>query len=333
MEPSKQLQSYLPGMGVNSDIGRQSRAVKEPHQMTPEEFSSAPNAVFHTAHGERNNNLLGASGMEARREDFESGIGFSPHVHVGTEQAALENGARTVGMDHDDYDPVLKRERPPRLHTFHYTAQPGDSFHKHHDGEVYTKPEYGDTHPDVLAEKFPDYDSDRAGRAGDFDPKYEYSHDIHDKPALFYKNVGEDEGSTSISVADVSRLKSHGDYVRNAIANGKGDEVHPVTMQMYKEGRLDKGAYLPHGFVERVSRNAGNNLHLDVHPGHDGPGLGPLSLNGMSEEDAKTTQKAFGMPNEPEYLAQRAVRHREPTEKYSDKGPDYNYIKRQAEGR
>jgi hypothetical protein len=296
--------------------------------MTPEEFSSAPNAVFHTAHGYRNNDILGERAMEGRRLDFEARLGHSPHVHVGTEQAALENGSRSVGYDHDDED-EHGVQRPPRLHTFHYTAQPGDNFHRHNDGEVYTKPEYGNTHPDELAEKFSDYDSDRAGIAGDFDPKYEYSHDVHDKPALFYKNHGEDAGSISISVADTSRLKSHGDYVREAIMNGKGDEVHPVTMHMFKEGRLDRGAYLPHGFVERVARNANNPVHL-AQRGHDGPELGPLSRAGLTFVDAKAIEKAFGMPNEPEYLAERAVRHREPDEKYSDKGPDFNYIKKQA---
>jgi hypothetical protein len=310
-------------MGVNSAIGRQARAVKEPHQMTPEEFSSAPNAVFHTSHKHEVLN------MQNRADDFE-GAGTSPHIHVGTEQAALENASRTIQQGAGEVSEWSgDGTYAARLHTYHYTAKPGDNFDLHNDGEVYTKPQYvaaGHGHPDTLHETYPDYSEENYGRHKfDGNSKYEYTHDYHDMPAMFYKNTGEDDGSVSISIADTSRLKSHGDYVRNAIANGKGDEVHPVTMQMYKEGRLDKGAYLPTGFAHSAAMNAGNSQYVD----HKGPGLGSFSLDNLSKEDAEVTKDAFGIKPW-SWTDQHA--HHDPTEKYSDKGLNMDYLNRKQAG-
>jgi hypothetical protein len=208
--------------------------------MSPEEFADSPLAIFHSSSSKKDE----VRNMQARKQRWREGVGTSPHMHLGTEQAALENAGRLE----DSKGAGSAR----RLYTYWYQPKVGDSLEVHNDSEVYTRPEYGDTHPDELAEQFPDYDDTRAGMAGDFDPKYEYSHDIHPFPTILYKNTGEDRGSISVSLNDASRLKSHADYVQEAIASGKGHEVHPKTMEMFRQGHLDRGEILPAGFASNI---------------------------------------------------------------------------------
>jgi len=61
------------------------------------------------------------------------------------------------------------------------------------------------------------------------------------KANAYYENEHEDKGSLSLVVHDPSRLKSHHDYVQQAIKEGKEGEVHPYTMQLYKSGSLNAG--------------------------------------------------------------------------------------------
>lgn len=304
---SAQLQPFLPGMGPSSAIGKAARAQKKPHQMTPEEFAAAPLAVFHSSHYYPED----VKRTDNRRADWKASIGTSPHIHVGTEQAAIENAARTenndVGSMAEDTEEGTKEAR---LHTYWYQPKPGDLTKVHDDGEVYNRPEYGDMHPDELAEKYKNYDPEKARLAGDFDPKYEYSHDVHPFPSLLYKNSGEDRGSLSLSVAKPSRLKTQGDYVREAISQGKGDEVHPKTMAMFKAGHLDKGAVLPLVFAERVARENGTRYadHGVSHPEE------------LPFEDRRGVGVWGEFPSPPEA----------PKRKYSDFGPDFETIKRMS---
>jgi len=61
----------------------------------------------------------------------------------------------------------------------------------------------------------------------------------------YYPNRVEDRGSLSMASNEPDKFKRQADYVREAIASGKGHEVHPVTKAMYDQGVLDKGLYLP----------------------------------------------------------------------------------------
>lgn len=312
---SSQLQPFLPGMGNSSAIGRAVRAKKQPHQMTPDEFAAAPNAVFHTSFVNPEDTLR----TDNRREDWKAGLGSSPHVHVGTEQAAIENADR---MEQNDVPQMAKDDGADgygRLHTYWYHPKPGDSMEVHNDSEVYTRPEYGDMHPDDLYEKFHDYDPERAYNSGDFDPKYEYSHDVHPFSAVLYKNTGEDRGSLAISVGDTSRLKTHGDYVREAISQGKGDEVHPKTMAMFKAGHLDNGAILPPGFVRKVSSNNGVQVWNPRGSGEAGNPR-PIEFDdnaGMSEEATRKWHQDYDVPDAPKT-------------RYSDFGPNLEAIQKMA---
>ena len=311
---SPQLQPFLPGMGDSSAIGKAVRAKKLPHQMTPDEFAAAPNAVFHSTHLSPEHVL----NMENRRDDFETSAGFSPHLHVGSEQAAIENAART---ENDGVGRVVEgagvgTERA-RLHTYWYHPQPGDSTEVHHDGWSYTRPEYraGSRHKE-LWEIHDDYDPD-SNRAGDFDPKYEYSHDLHPFPAVLYDNSGEDYGSLSISINDPSRLKTQGDYVRHAIAQGKGDEVHPKTMAMFKAGHLDNGAVLPEGFANRVSEANNGGVQYTF---RDNGRPHPFKFDndsGMSAEDTRKWEQDSDVPDAPKT-------------RYSEFGPKLEAIKKMA---
>ena len=58
------------------------------------------------------------------------------------------------------------------------------------------------------------------------------------KKVVFYPNNAEDNSSLSAVLPNASLLKTHSDYVKEAISKGKGDEVHPKTMAMYKAGVL-----------------------------------------------------------------------------------------------
>ena len=79
-----------------------------PHEMSPEEFASHPYAVFHSSHldprdvqnKEFHQVVLNSDGEdvnESRRNEFGNAI------HVGTEQAALENHLRSGSPDNLDY--------------------------------------------------------------------------------------------------------------------------------------------------------------------------------------------------------------------------------------
>lgn len=66
------------------------------------------------------------------------------------------------------------------------------------------------------------------------------------KRNAYYSNDTEDRGSLSLVVHNPSRLKSQHDYVEEAIKQGKGEEVHPHTMKLYKQGVLKKGFDTPY---------------------------------------------------------------------------------------
>jgi len=130
-------------------------------------------------------------------------------IHVGTEQAALERHVATSSRDnierHTVGDPRMKSDG--RLHTF-WHAPTGHQ----------------------LSEVISDW------QANNRDPK--------EGPA-YYKNDMEDRGSTSLVTNQPESLKTHGEYVRQAIKAKKGHEVPAKTIEMYRQGALDKGAWLP----------------------------------------------------------------------------------------
>lgn len=303
--------NFLPGMGRGSNIGKAVSAAKNklPHQMTPEEFAAAPNAVFHTSHlapDEVRNSML-------RAYRYYAGYGSSPHIHVGSEQAAIENASRTERVFKSDVP------APARLHVFHYTPGSGDNLEVHVDGERYTKPgvEQG-----ISTTHSPTYDP-----RSEVDTAYDYKHDYHDFPALAYKNDVEDSGSISFSIGDPSRLKSQADYVKEAIAQGKADEVHPKTMAMYKSGALHSGAILPEGFAYGV-----NLRSRGMTPGGRVSNGVPIVLKPLDPEISPyrsySPPQTYGFPEEWEPPSSDS---QIPKQRYSTNGPDLDTLRKMAQ--
>jgi hypothetical protein len=59
--------------------------------------------------------------------------------------------------------------------------------------------------------------------------------------SMWYSNQNEDDQNPSFATEEPQHtLKSQADYVKNALANGKGSEVHPETLKRYKSGTLGK---------------------------------------------------------------------------------------------
>jgi hypothetical protein len=84
----------------------------------------------------------------------------------------------------------------------------------------------------------------------------------------YYRNVVEDIGSLSLASNEPDKFKRQGDYVREAIAAGKGHEIPTLTKDMYEQGLLDKGTYLPISHTMKHSSRRGivapNNVQISL---------------------------------------------------------------------
>lgn len=183
---------------------------KQPHEMSPEEFASHPYAVFHSSHLDPKAVQQGVFTSEAIKSPTAPRVSskFGRAVHMGTEQAAVENHKRS-GMNQwlEDYTPTS------HIHTFWHIPQEAST-----GGEI---PVVSDTEANTA------WHTTRGGFRGDDKTGNEY-----------YENATEDKGSPSIAIRDDSRLRSQADFVRKAISEGRGHEVHPETMRRYNEGTL-----------------------------------------------------------------------------------------------
>jgi len=82
--------------------------------------------------------------------------------------------------------------------------------------------------------------------ANDFEPGTRY-----------YQNAVEDTGSLSMASNESEKFKRQGDYVREAIAAGRGHEIPAITRGMYEQGLLDRGTYLPISHTMKYVRPVG----------------------------------------------------------------------------
>lgn len=178
---------------------------KQPHQMSPDEFAEHPYAVFHSSH-------RGPQSVQDLHD-----FGFTKHeygsaFHFGSEQAAMDRSYATMensrqGIHEDPPSPV-------HHHVFWYLPTGYEASAPTVSDEEANKPEY--EHED---------------EHGDTEP-------INKDYSEYYTNAGEDFGSTSVAVRNEHRLRSHRDFVKQAIAQGKSHEIHPETMRQYQTGRL-----------------------------------------------------------------------------------------------
>lgn len=245
MEPSRQVQQYLPGLGSNYKP-----QVKEPHQMTPDEFDSHPYAVFHASRA--------SAGELAERPFVGSNYPAPPIVqpmHVGTEKSAVERAGSSFYAPDDQH-----RTSPWKMHTF--WAVPRKE-------EIQRGAQYFDDHrvpPSVyLKNKKPRIATIGDTRDASGAPEDPESFADH---LGYYVNGIEDLGSVSMATRRPdTRYQTHADFVRKAIESGKGDEVHPLTMAMYKQGKLSQGREITEDEAMKARRTS--SAYLNTMSGND----------------------------------------------------------------
>jgi hypothetical protein len=186
----------------------------------------------------------------------EKRFGKSPVVHFGTLQSALDRHAVTENPANRG---IEGQEVDPRTHRT--DARLHVFWHKPASLEV-------------------GYDS----TMNDYTPGTRY-----------YRNLHEDPNSISLATSERGSIKSQHEYVAEAIAQGKANEVHPATMDMYKRGLLKKGSPLPVSHTREYTMTPTRAADIENHPtlpipkddpsfhaiGHEGEHIGwylPASL-------------------------------------------------------
>jgi hypothetical protein len=226
MEPGKQFDGFLSGI----DWNKYAQTVKQPHQMTPDEFAAHPYAVFHgtSESDEVLNNVSKDSSSGSYKHEY---LGDFKR-HYGTEQAANEIQANQV-INYGDKPGDGPGSDRPRVFTY---------WHEPKSSQVY--PGYRSMPAELIGTQDSVANQITGGGFG-----IEQSLDQEEKSAskqlqknksIYYQNEHEDVGSTSLVITDPNRVKSQADYVRTAIRAGKAHEVHPITMGLYKSGQLSK---------------------------------------------------------------------------------------------
>lgn len=191
-------------------------ALKQPHQMSPDEFASHPYAVFHSNHldpelvqqGQFRHQTIYGEPLDSESHLDE----FGHAVHMGTEQAAMENHLRTANSK-TTYVPDHLRSTTAHHHVFWYVPYASETKKVVSDEEAND----GYVHEDYLGEGGVSFPKDRSE---------------------YYRNDVEDPGHVSLAVRNEHRLRSQSDFVKQAIFQGRGHEVHPETMRQYQAGTL-----------------------------------------------------------------------------------------------
>lgn len=215
MEPSKQLKPYLPGMENMSESG------KAPHEMSPEEFAAHPYAVFHGT--TRPEAVLDRYG---NRYDPETGeYQERPPMHAGTKRAAVDRVRHTsVTQPKEDDETWSTVGHPAKIYTMWAIPKKKELGIKYvdelHAGGRKIDPDTGLANIETVGHN----EDDAANTLG------------------YYRNAAEDARSISTATrAPEQRYKLQSDYVREAVKAGKENEVHPHTLALYNQGKLDEG--------------------------------------------------------------------------------------------
>lgn len=222
---SQQLQPYLPGL--EPEVG----TAKRPHQMSPDEFLASPGVFFHstsrtvenpqhpTEHAEHDEDVP----WEERPWNSPSNTG----VHWGSLRAAMERTDYTSEVPREGGSYVVEKAKKALFGKKTMIV--------------------GVVHPDLFPrDRKPALDDISAQEAGG----------RWTVPSVdFYVNAHEDPKSMAAVVPDVTFMKTHADYVREAIHEGRGHEVHPVTMARYKAGNLSAWSYGVPGMRTALGRS------------------------------------------------------------------------------
>lgn len=144
----------------------------------------------------------------------------------------------------------------------------------------------------------------------------------------YYQNKYEDPGNISLVTTETDRLKTHADYVRKAIQSGKGHEVPAKTMEMYRQGALGRGAWLPRahttqftspdsgGMEQAHAYNTGGlSYPSPVEIRHNDPAGNPFT-----EKDMRDFHQEHGW---------YAESNKEPVPRISENGPNIHRLREQ----
>lgn len=213
---------------------------------------------------------------------------YGGDIHVGTEQAALERHVATSDTEnvnrHTIGDP--RRTSDARLHTF---------WHKPTEEQLSNRlTDWGANHKDPGT-----------------------------GPA-YYTNEVEDKMSTSLVTDKPESLMPQDAYVRAAIMAKKGHEVHPKTMEMYRQGALGKGAWLPRStsLAHTTPRAESSHTREDYASRPE-----PLNVGNVSYNE----QDAFHGAAEGNWHGNHYTDAIEPRPRVSNNGPDIERMKAQLE--
>lgn len=179
------------------------KATPEPHKLSPEQFEAHPYAVFHST-------SVDPRAKSAPKDLFHHGPFDESNWqrHYGTLQASVDRMVDQGRFNNRIYS---------------YWHEPDD--------EGNTDWYNGKRIPHVVEDR-------DANPEKHFEPSEAWK---AAPTSMYYENSVEDPGSISVVSKKPSAVRSHEDYVGQAIAEGKEHEVHPRTLALYKAGKLSAG--------------------------------------------------------------------------------------------
>lgn len=198
----------------------------QPHEMSPEEFVNHPDTLFHSSD--------------------------KPHIEGLQPFDATKSRYSEDSRDYDDYPDIQRRVKqgepsPTEVVSANYTHA-GSERSAYARAEVYMGA--GKTH--IHAVHVPNKEFGRGAITDEganawyedeaLNDYMDIPNDHPDKDPLdntpwYYFNTAEDTTSAS-AVLPRSHALTHADYVKQALEQGKGDEIHPETLRRYQNGTL-----------------------------------------------------------------------------------------------
>lgn len=185
------------------------KATPQPHRLSPEQFDAHPYAVFHST----TLDPTASKGVTFDETNWKR--------HHGTLQASVDRMLDTGRMNARIYSGWHIPDGQGNTEHIHGTKLP--VVHRDKDANPLGNGTYGGENYEGYNEK---------GES----PAYQST-----PTSMFYSNNVEDKGSLSVVAKKPSAVRSHEDYVGQAISEGKAHEVHPRTLALYKAGKLSSG--------------------------------------------------------------------------------------------
>jgi hypothetical protein len=284
-----QLHFNFPGTAEHiSRMSRRRSFDLQPHEMSPEEFVNHPDTLFHSSN-------------ESHIE------GFQPF------NATKSRYSEDV-RDYADYPDVERRVKqgepsPTDVVAANYTHAGSErAAYARADGYMASRTHIHAVH--VPNKEFGKWGiTDEAANAWYQDEELndymDIPNDHPDKDPLgntpwYYFNTAEDTTSAS-AVIPRSRALTHSDYVKQALEQGKGDEIHPETLRRYQNGTLSSVVEtLDSDQIDRKFKDpdisaqlkVGGDLFTGVDPRHSVDEI----RRGLYKFDEQSANVSYGYP-------------------------------------